>query len=152
MSVSYNLKKQTFYTWYYQNRTKEQIAAFLSPYLMNIVNKDVAFNLQDLLDDVGAVPSYILENYSQRKINDALQGYNLSNTAKDIYVFTAAAHSTCITNIVNHGHFADKSLSTIKRAVLELKEKKLLIESDLTYIQDDKRVVWLTINGHSINA
>jgi len=53
---------------------------------------------------------------------------------------------------VNHGHFADKSLSTIKRAVLELKEKKLLIESDLTYIQDDKRVVWLTINGHSINA
>jgi len=89
---------------------------------------------------------------AQRKINDALQGYNLSNTAKDIYVFTAAAHSTCITNIVNHGHFADKSLSTIKRAVLELKEKKLLIESDLTYIQDDKRVVWLTINGHSINA
>mgnify|MGYP003991243197 FL=1 len=30
---------------------------------MNIVNKDVAFNLQDLLDDVGVVPSYILENY-----------------------------------------------------------------------------------------
>ena len=63
MIVSYNLKRQTFYTWYYQNRTKEQIAAFLSPYLMNIVNKDVAFNLQDLLDDVGVVPSYILENY-----------------------------------------------------------------------------------------
>jgi|TARA_B110001454_G_scaffold127338_1_gene118738 hypothetical protein len=63
MIVSYNLKKQTFYTWYYQNRTKEQIAAFLSPYLMNIVNKDVAFSLQDLLEDVGTIPSYLLENY-----------------------------------------------------------------------------------------
>ena len=63
MIVSYNLRKQTFYTWYYQNRTKEQIASFLSPYLMNMVNKDVHFTLQDLLEDVGTVPSYLLENY-----------------------------------------------------------------------------------------
>ena len=89
---------------------------------------------------------------AQRKINDALQGYNLSNTAKDVYVFTAAAHSTCITNIVNHSHFADKSLSTIKRAVLDLKQKKLLVESNLASLQDDKRVVWLTVNQHSTNA
>ena len=89
---------------------------------------------------------------AQRKINDALQGYNLSTTAKDIYVFTAAAHSTCITNIVHHSHFADKSLSTIKRAVVELKNKKLLIESNLISIQDDKRVVWLTVNEHSVNG
>jgi hypothetical protein len=89
---------------------------------------------------------------AQRKINDALQGYNLSNTAKDVYVFTAAAHSTCITNIVNHSHFADKSLSTIKRAVLDLKNKKLLVESSLASLQDDKRVVWLTVNQHSTNA
>ena len=89
---------------------------------------------------------------AQRKINDALQGYNVTNTAKDIYVFTAAAHSTCITNIVNHNHFADKSLSTIKRAVLELKGKKLLVESSLASLQDDKRVVWLTVNEHSVNG
>ena len=63
MSVTYNLRRQTFYTWYYQNRTKEQIAAFLSPYLMNMVNKDVHFTLQDLLEDVGTIPSYLLENY-----------------------------------------------------------------------------------------
>ena len=63
MSVSYNLRKQIFYTWYFQNRTKEQIASFLSPYLMNIVNKDVAFSLQDLLEEVGTVPSHLLENY-----------------------------------------------------------------------------------------
>ena len=63
MIVSYNLKKQTFYTWYYQNRTKEQIAGFLSPYLMNIVSKDVHFTLRDLLEDVGTIPSYLLENY-----------------------------------------------------------------------------------------
>ena len=46
-----------------QNRTKEQIAGFLSPYLMNIVSKDVHFTLRDLLEDVGTVPSHLLENY-----------------------------------------------------------------------------------------
>ena len=30
---------------------------------MNIVNKDVHFTLQDLLEDVGTIPSYLLENY-----------------------------------------------------------------------------------------
>ena len=83
---------------------------------------------------------------AQRKINDTLQGYNLSSTAKDIYIFTGAAHSTCITNIVHHSHFADKSLSTIKRAVLELKEHNLLIEQNIDSIKDDKRVTWLTIS------
>ena len=83
---------------------------------------------------------------AQRKINDTLHGYNLSSTAKDIYIFTGAAHSTCITNIVHHSHFADKSLSTIKRAVLELKEHKLLIEQNIDSIKDDKRVTWLTIS------
>jgi len=63
MSVIYNLKRQTFYTWYYQNRTKEQIATFLSPYLMNLVNKDVHFSLNDLLEEVRTVPTYLLENY-----------------------------------------------------------------------------------------
>ena len=63
MIVSYNLKRQTFYTWYYQNRTKEQIATFLSPYLMNMVNKDVHFSLDDLLEEVKTVPAYLLENY-----------------------------------------------------------------------------------------
>ena len=83
---------------------------------------------------------------AQRKINDTLQGYNLSSTAKDIYIFTGAAHNTCITNIVHHSHFADKSLSTIKRAVLELKEHNLLIEQNIDSIKDDKRVTWLTIS------
>lgn len=82
---------------------------------------------------------------AQRKINDALQGYNLSSTAKDIYIFTGAAHSTCITNIVHHSHFADKSLSTIKRAVLELKGHNLLVEQNINTIKDDKRVTWLTV-------
>jgi len=30
---------------------------------MNIVNKDVHFTLRDLLEDVGTVPSHLLENY-----------------------------------------------------------------------------------------
>jgi hypothetical protein len=84
----------------------------------------------------------------QRNINHALQGYNLSSTAKDIYIFTAAAHSTCITNIVHHSYFGDKSLSTIKRAIAQLKEYKLITASNKDYISDDKRVVWLTISEH----
>ena len=85
----------------------------------------------------------------QRNINQALQGYNLSNTAKDIYIFTAAAHSTCITNIVHHSYFGDKSLSTIKRAIAQLKEYELLSATNKDYISDDKRVVWLTINENN---
>ena len=85
----------------------------------------------------------------QRNINNSLQGYNLSNTAKDIYVFTAAAHSTCITNIVHHSFFADVSLSTIKRAVSELKNKELLIPTGLDFTSEDKRVSWLTVNRGS---
>ena len=82
----------------------------------------------------------------QRNINQALQGYNLSNTAKDIYIFTAAAHSTCITNIVHHSYFGDKSLSTIKRAIAQLKEYELVSATNKDFVSDDKRVVWLTIN------
>ena len=85
----------------------------------------------------------------QRNINHALQGYNLSNTAKDIYIFTAAAHSTCITNIVHHSYFGDKSLSTIKRAIAQLKEYELISATNKDYVSDDKRVVWLTINENN---
>ena len=63
MTISYILRKQTFYTWYFQNRSKEQIAGFLSPYLMNLVNKDAHFSLDDLLEEVKTVPAYLLENY-----------------------------------------------------------------------------------------
>ena len=85
----------------------------------------------------------------QRKINDSLQGYNLSDTAKDIYIFAAAMHSTCITNIRHHSHFQDKSISTIKRAVGELKEHKLLIQRHESFISEDQRVTWLSINERS---
>tara|TARA_R100000541_G_C1866696_1_gene80152 strand:+ start:228 stop:530 length:303 start_codon:yes stop_codon:yes gene_type:complete len=83
---------------------------------------------------------------AQRSINQALQGYNLSSTAKDIYVFTAASHSTCITNIAAHNYFDDVSFSTIKRAVLELKNHNLLNSDNGDYLSSDKRVTWLTVN------
>ena len=63
MIVSYNLRKQTFFTWYFQNQTKEQIAGFISPYLMSLVTRDVLFTLRDLLEDVKTVPAHLLENY-----------------------------------------------------------------------------------------
>jgi hypothetical protein len=50
---------------------------------------------------------------------------------------------------VHHSFFADVSLSTIKRAVGELKDKKLLIPTGLNYTSEDKRVSWLTVNRGS---
>jgi hypothetical protein len=47
---------------------------------------------------------------------------------------------------VHHSYFGDKSLSTIKRAIAQLKEYELLSATNKDYISDDKRVVWLTIN------
>ena len=59
----YSLKKDVFFKWYFQNKSKEHIATFLSPYFMSIVHKDVHFTLNDLLNDAKSVPSYLLENY-----------------------------------------------------------------------------------------
>jgi hypothetical protein len=47
---------------------------------------------------------------------------------------------------VHHSYFGDRSLSTIKRAVAELKDNELLLATNKDYISDDKRVVWLTVN------
>ena len=61
--ITYTLKKQIFFTWYFQSQTKEHIAKFISPYLMSLVTKDVNFSLNDLLKDVKKIPSHLLENY-----------------------------------------------------------------------------------------
>ena len=52
-----------FYNWYFQNRTKQQITAFLSPFFLNLVKEDAHFNLQSLLKDARTVPSTIIENW-----------------------------------------------------------------------------------------
>jgi len=59
----YQLRKETFFNWYFKNKTTEQIAGFISPYFMSIVHKDVRFGLKDLLKDSKTVPSYLLEDY-----------------------------------------------------------------------------------------
>ena len=63
MKKIYHLNKQVFFNHYFKARSKEQIAAFISPFFLNIVNKDVNFSLQDLLQDMGTVPSYLLNDY-----------------------------------------------------------------------------------------
>ena len=64
------LKKQVFFNWYFTHRTKEQVAAFISPYFLDLVNKDVHFSLRDLLNDVGSVPSHLLENSEGKSIEE----------------------------------------------------------------------------------
>jgi len=73
------------------------------------------------------------------EVDEALDKYDLSNTAKDIFIYIAANKAN-ISSIVHNPYFADKSISTIKRAVLELKQSGL-IESQVDSI--DKRVYWL---------
>ena len=63
MKTMYTLKRDTFFNWYFRNKSKEQIASFISPYFMSIVSKDVRFGLKDLLKDSRTVPSYLLEDY-----------------------------------------------------------------------------------------
>ena len=65
------LKKQVFFNWYFTHQTKEQVAAFISPYFLNLINKEARFGLKDLLNDVGSVPSHLLEN-SKGKSNELI--------------------------------------------------------------------------------
>jgi len=63
MDKIYSINRHTFFTYYFKSRSKEQIAAFVSPMFLNIVNQDVTFGLQDLLNEIGTVPSYLLNDY-----------------------------------------------------------------------------------------
>jgi len=63
MKKIYHLNKQIFFNHYFKSITKEQIAAFVSPMFLNIINKDVCFGLEDLLQEIGTVPSYLLNDY-----------------------------------------------------------------------------------------
>ena len=80
---------------------------------------------------------------NQEDIDKYLESYNLSSTAQDIYVYIGAFHYTCIAIIREAKYFKNKSFSTIKRAILELKNHDLI---HALPSQDDKRIVWLTHN------
>ena len=70
------LKKQVFFNWYFTHRTKEQVATFISPYFLNLVNKDVKFSLRDLLNDVKYIPSHLLED-SKGKSNELIDAKHI---------------------------------------------------------------------------
>ena len=79
----------------------------------------------------------------QDDINEVLDSYNLSSTAQDVYIHIGAFHYTCIASIRRHKYFKNKSFSTLKRAILELKNHDLIPALPAA---DDKRVMWLTLN------
>ena len=80
---------------------------------------------------------------NQEDIDKYLESYNLSSTAQDIYVYIGAFHYTCIAAIRRCKYFKNKSFSTLKRAILELKNHDLI---HALPSQDDKRVMWLIHN------
>ena len=67
MSTKYTIKRQIFFNWYFKNTSKEDIAGFISPYFLNIVNNDVHFSLDDLLKSSQTVPSYVIDDYPTNK-------------------------------------------------------------------------------------
>ena len=71
------IKKEVFFNWYFTNRTQEQVATFLSPYFINLIYKDVHFSLRDLLDDVGEVPSRLLDNDWTDKPNQLIKARDI---------------------------------------------------------------------------
>jgi len=73
------------------------------------------------------------------EVHAALGEYALTDTAEDIYIY-AAANKVCIAHIRQHSYFTNKSFSTIKRAVLELKACGLIDHQTDTV---DRRVSWL---------
>ena len=64
------MKKQVFFNWYFTHQSKEKVATFISPYFLDLVNKDVHFSLRDLLNSVGSVPSHLLENREGKSIKE----------------------------------------------------------------------------------
>ena len=79
----------------------------------------------------------------QEDIDRALEPYNLSDTAQDVYVHIGAFHYTCIASIRRCKYFKNKSFSTLKRAILELKNHDLIHALPSA---NDKRIMWLTLN------
>jgi hypothetical protein len=80
--------------------------------------------------------------FVNNKVKALLGKYALSKMAEDIYIYTASSN-ICITDITRNSYFYSKSLSTIKRAVNELKEKSLVMDKQDT---KDRRIIWLVPN------
>ena len=66
--VKYEVKRQTFFKWYFDEQNKEQISAFIAPYLLGLVNKPAEFSLEDILVSVAVIPTKLVEGYTG-KIN-----------------------------------------------------------------------------------
>jgi len=65
----YKVYRSAFFNWYFKNQPKEQISAFLSPYLLNLAAEDAHFSLQDMLKHTKVIPSNILINGPSKKQN-----------------------------------------------------------------------------------
>ena len=70
IECKYDLKKQVFFNWYFTHQSKEKVAAFISPYFLDLVNKDVHFSLRDLLNSTESIPSHLLENREGKSIKE----------------------------------------------------------------------------------
>ena len=62
--MKYPVNKQIFFSWYFKNQNKEQISAFIAPYLLSLPNKDVSFSLHDILQSVSVIPTKLITGYT----------------------------------------------------------------------------------------
>jgi len=62
--IKHKVNKQVFFNWYFKEQPKEEISAFLAPYLLGLVHKDVRFGLQDILESVIVIPTDLITQYT----------------------------------------------------------------------------------------
>lgn len=62
--MSYKVKKQEFFNWYFKETPKEVISAFMAPYLLNLVREDAHFSLNDLLNSIDKIPSKLVIGFT----------------------------------------------------------------------------------------
>ncbi len=63
----YKVNRQIFFNWYFKKQPKEQISAFIAPYLLGLVTKPASFSLEDILASVSVIPSDLVTDYKGTK-------------------------------------------------------------------------------------
>jgi len=65
--AKHKVNRQLFFNWYFKQQSKEQISAFIAPYLLGLVHKPASFSLEDILASVAFIPSDLITNYKGTK-------------------------------------------------------------------------------------
>ncbi len=78
MMAKYKVERQVFFNWYFKQQPKEQISAFIAPYLLNLVKEPATFSLEDFLASIPAIPSNLVPGYKGTKTTIKIEQVELT--------------------------------------------------------------------------